>query len=511
MAFPPAIYRLPEELLLQISFQLPDSATPKHLKNLCLVSNKFRPAAQEALHTTAKLSISCGCHPKVNAVVKFLRTLFDRPDLAPKVKTLRFRTVRKNIAKLYEEQSFDFENIRMRCLFKLKDLGYRESHPWIRSLNNSIESAFAGLMLILLPNLVHLDFWVKDHYRGPPSSECISGLFGTMSVPDAILSAWNSVQHLATGDTHTLKCGIGFNNLTSLDLKTISIGTVLRLNGPRSLQGTDKLRDLALTASIQFADRPIVEKAEVQFCDLLDALGCNHLSSLKIFLVNDSYHIVGTDLMTQLDAGYFMDQLVSVQETLESLAITFELPDDEIELEWLLDMWKQPKESLKSFTALKRLLLPQTFLFHSGPDVWINGGQCCEAKNLPSTLESLEILYPNQDIAYWVTGFVQKSSEEMPSVPRLSQITLTCRDEVGMPSSFFTTEVEEIWWTLFADLGIETFVICQIEGSRENLAGLYHDERLEDSEEETDEDEDDDDDEWSDDDEEMPDAVEPTR
>ena len=98
--------QLPEELLLQVASYLPDSAAPRHLKNLCLTSRKLRPIGQEALHTTARLAISCGCHPKVNALVKLLRTVLDRPDLAGKVKTLRFRAVRKQIMQLYAEQGF---------------------------------------------------------------------------------------------------------------------------------------------------------------------------------------------------------------------------------------------------------------------------------------------------------------------------------------------------------------------------------------------------------------------
>lgn len=258
MASQPAVYRLPEELLLQIALQLPDSATPQHLKNMCLVSSKIRPAAQEALHSVAKLFVSCGCHPKVNTVVKLLRTLFERPDLASKIRTLRFRTVRKNIAQLYYEQGFDLAALRVRCLSKLKQLGYKKTHPWWCSISNSVESAFAGLLLVLLPNLTHLDFWVQDHHRGPPSSECISGLFGSMTVPDAIKYGWKNVRHLTSGDTHMLKCEIDFDCLTTLDLKTISIGTVLRLNGPGSLQGTNNLRNLMLTVSIQFADRHLV-------------------------------------------------------------------------------------------------------------------------------------------------------------------------------------------------------------------------------------------------------------
>ncbi|KAF2854310.1 hypothetical protein T440DRAFT_486886 [Plenodomus tracheiphilus IPT5] len=504
MATEPPISRLPEELLLLIAVHLPDSGTPQHLKNLSLVSRKFRPAAQEALHAIAKLSLSCGCHPKVNAAVKLLRTLLDRPDLASKVRVLRFRTVRKNIAKFYESQGFDLSSLRDCSLSRLQELDYGKSHPWWRSIENAIESAFAGLLLVQLPNLVHLDFWVKDHHRGPPSSECITGLFGSSCPPATLAHVWKGIKHLTLGDTHMLKCGLEFPSLTSLDLKTISIGTVLRLNGPGCLQGTDQLRKLALTCSIQFADRPLVEKADVQLSDVFDALGCRQLCDLKILLINDGYHI-GDDLLTQLDAGYFMDQLCKVQDTLESLAITFEPADDETELEWLLDMCTHPKESLRHFAALKRLIIPQVFVFAVTSVTFAHPGITCQPKDLPEKLESLEMLYPHEDIEKWVAGFLNFQKGDDRELPNLKEIVLTCRDEVGIPSAYFTKEVDRIWWKLSIDYGIESFVVCQVEGTRVELVELYHDYGSE-----TDgEDGDDWADEGSDDDDDMPDLIDP--
>lgn len=283
LPFDAPIHKLPEELLLQIATHLPDSAAPRSLKSLCLTSRKFRAAGQEVLHTVAKLSISCGCHPKVNPLLRLLRTLFDRPDLATQVKSLRIRTVRKNVAKICEEQGFSLAPLRTRSLARLEELGYKK-HPWHKTIQNSIESGFAGILLLLLPNLTHLEFWVKDHHRGPPSSECISGLFGGMSAPDSIVNGWGTLRHLTTSDTHLFKSGINFASLTSLDLKTISIGTILRLNGPGCLEGAENLEDLALTVSVQFADRLLIEKAEIQLGDLFDALGCVQLRSLKILL-----------------------------------------------------------------------------------------------------------------------------------------------------------------------------------------------------------------------------------
>jgi hypothetical protein len=105
-----------------------------------------------------------------------------------------------------------------------------------------------------------------------------------MSAPDSIINYWSTLRHLTTSDTHFFKSGINFASLTSLDLKTIFIGTILRLNGPGCLQGAENLQDLALTVSIQFADRLLIEKAEIQLGDLFEALGCVQLQSLKILL-----------------------------------------------------------------------------------------------------------------------------------------------------------------------------------------------------------------------------------
>nr|UPW35121.1 polyketide synthase 4 [Didymella macrostoma] len=475
--------QLPEELLLQIALQLPDSATPKHLKSLSLTSRKLRPIAQEALHTTARLAICCGCHPKVNAVVKLLRTLLDRPDLASKVKALRFRAVRKRVENLYAENGFDLLAFRDRCVSKLAELGYQPTHAWWRSINNCVESTFGGLLLALLPNLIHLDFWVKDHQRGPPSSECISGLWGSTVPPEVILHAWKSIQHLVTGDTSMLKCGILFDRLTVLDLRTVSIGTVLRLNGPGSLQGAESVTSLALTVSIQFADQPLVEKAEVEFSDLLDALACRTLKDLRIMLINDGYHI-GDDLSTELSTGYFLEQLSSVQKSLESLSITLETTEEDGELDWLIDMCQHPIKSMKQFAVLKSLTIPQPFIFDGQTGNWSTDNNC-QANELPPKLEQLELLYPHETVEEWVQGFLPwcfySASAPVPSrgsdagTQSLKKLTLTCREDVGngIGIGHFIDEVDEIWWTLWKDYGIEAEVHDQQRDTKVNLGRLF--------------------------------------
>ncbi|KAH9860057.1 hypothetical protein IAQ61_011841 [Plenodomus lingam] len=505
----PAIFRLPEELLMLVASHLSDSGTPQHLKNFSLVSRKFRPAAQETLHTFANLSVSCGCHPKVNAALRLLRTLFNRPDLACKVRLLRFRTARKDISQLYKSQDFELASLRDRSLLRLQELGYGKSHPWWRSIENTIESAFGGLLLLQLPNLVRLDFCVKDHHRGPPSSECVTGLFGSTCPPASLAYGWRGIKHLTLGDTQMLKCGLELPSLTSLDLKTVSIGTVLRLNGPGCLQGTERLRKLAMTCSIQFADRPL--KADIQLSNMFDALGCQQLTELTILLINDGYHL-DDELGTQLETGYFMDQLCSVEQTLESLSITFEPWDDEGELEWVLEMCIEPKESLKHFTALKRLTIPQEFLFVSSSlhlgQLPAPPGKSCKPRGLPEKLEYLEITHPYEEVLEWATGFLDFSTNISRELPSFSKMVLSCRLDVGMSSDFFTTYVEKVWWRLWVECGIDTFV-GEIGGISSSLAALYDGSISERYDTEgdiwTDENSDDEDEE----DEEMPDLIDP--
>jgi hypothetical protein len=455
--------QLPAELLLQIALYLPDSSTPSHLKNLSLTSQALRPIAQEALFTTAKLCTCCRCRSKANALIKLLRTTLERPDLACKVKTLRFQAVRKPVDKLHTEPGFDLADLRNQCILKLEELGFQQTHPWWRSINNSIESSFGGLLLALLPQLTDVDFCVKDHQHGTYSGECISGLWGGTSPPKSVLHNWKNVNRLTTGDAAMLKCGIQFESLTALDLRTISIGTVLRLNGPGSLQGAENVTDLTLTASIQFADKNFVEKVEIEFGGLFEALACRALKTLRISLVNDGYNI--DDEMPELNGGYFLRQLYSVRDTLESLAITIETTDRN-ELEWVVDMFHQPQGSLVDFSTLKSLTLPQVFLWSSVlPDE--------RRSNLPPNLEQLDLWWPTQRVEAWMQGLIGYQSGQSKLPRQFKKLILTCNEDVGVDAAYFTNDVSETFWDLWNKFDIETETYDQVRNTREMLHLIY--------------------------------------
>jgi hypothetical protein len=217
------------------------------------------------------------------------------------------------------------------------------------------------------------------------------------------------------------------------------------------------------------------------------------------------------DLATELDVGYLLDQLNSLKGSIETLAIMPESTEDETELEWLLDMITHPRKSLKHFTALKHLVVPQVFLFSTESAIYVPPSKSCRPKDLPPKLETLEILYPYEDVEDWVLGFIPPNSRSNGTkvLPNFRQLTLSCLEEVGTPMSYFATFRNQVWWTLSTDYGIETYAKCAIMEAGLSLAKLWlRDQDKSGSEDEwSDEYEDDSD---GDDDDEMPDLIDPT-
>ena len=218
-------------------------------------------------------------------MLRLLRTLFDRPDLAAKVKSLRIGPTRENIVKICQAQRFPLESLRAQSLMKLGELGYTKSHPWSRTIQNSSQLGFAGVLLTLLPALHDLGIWVMDHTRGDAvSDESVSGLFGSMVLPDLIVKRWDKLQSFSTNDTHVFKCNASFKCLTSLELSIVSAGTIMSLNGPGSLQGTESLQRLVLSVAMAFMDPVMMEENESHLSRLFEALNCNRLRILHINL-----------------------------------------------------------------------------------------------------------------------------------------------------------------------------------------------------------------------------------
>jgi hypothetical protein len=457
------IYRLPDELLLQITAHLrakKSAAQHSSLRQLCLVSKKLLPIAQEQLYTAVVLPIPCGCHPGVNAAVQLLRTLLDRPKLACQIKGLRFSIVRRKVGTLYQSHGFDLCEVRGKCLAKLTEYQFAAGHPWRAALQDDFESAYGGVLLSLLPNLDELDFAVKDHHRGYLSVESISALFVTSYPPVTTVAALAKLRYISTADLSFLR-DIAFTNLKTIHLKRVDVRTALQLNGSNTLRGATQLGSLSLELSIQLLDEVYMHEMQVCLGDVFDALGCQKLAHLSIVLSNDAYPMGSA---RSFCAHYFTTQLELVSSTLRKLEIDVDPHEDGDEWSWFFGQCIKPIKSLDKFQELQQLKVPQEFLFKKPLDDAI-----IAPANLPRTLQRLDIVAPDKDVEDWARRFWDKSVD----LPDLKILCLRCREGLNSSKADFAKGVSDVWVSLEDGLNVSC-VVCDIaDGVEKSLKELY--------------------------------------
>ncbi|KAL1608304.1 hypothetical protein SLS60_003244 [Paraconiothyrium brasiliense] len=462
---PPAIYRLPPELLLQIAAQLRARTASDlvHLRNLCLVSKKLLPVAQEQLYANAELPNTCGCHPTVNSAVQLLRTLLERPKLAPHVKGLRFSVVRRNVGRLYQNEfpkkNLDLPALRDLCARELDKLGYGEGHPWWASLGNNVESAYAGLLLCLLPNLAKLQYTVKELHRGCEVADPNPALFGTCSPPATLTDALRtSLQELCTSDLTFLR-SLAFDSLKVLKIRSVTVQTLLQLNGPNTFRGTAQLSELCVGLSVYLLDEYCINDAQTSFRDLIDALGCHKLSTLKLKLEHESYCTLH---MPTFDVQLLVDQMSSLQSTLKILEIDLDLLEAGDEWDFIDTRCKNMGSSMKNFTRMEWLKIPQAFLLAD-----LGSERKVMPQDLPNRLQRLEVVSPDIAIISWAKDILGASEE----LEELREIYLHCRD-VNTPASVFSKSVKPVWSDLF-DCGVTSYIVDLTSKTTKSLPALY--------------------------------------
>ncbi|KAJ4302625.1 hypothetical protein N0V90_001514 [Kalmusia sp. IMI 367209] len=465
----PAMYRLPPELLLQIARNLcPREPAYKlvHLRNLCQVSKKLCLIAQEEFYANAILPISCGCHPTVNAALQLLRTLLERPALARNVKVLRLTVVRRSISTLYcekrHQRPFDFPTFRELCLAKLTTLGYGAGHPWWASLQHDVESAYAGLLLCVLPNLQDLQCTIRELHRGCNVMNSFSALYGTCDPPAALaVTLKKTLQALCTPDTNFLRT-MHFENLNVLRLPSISILTLLELNGPNTFWGTAQLSELYVGLPIRIMDKDSMHEFEVCFRDLLNALGCRTLSILKLRLFNEGYCVVQDP---GLDVQYFVNQLSFVERTLKILEIELNPDEGPQEWEWILSHCENPVSSLMNFAHMESLTIPQGFLFEE--EVLV---KTLSLQILPKKLQCFTVDSPTKEFLTFAEGIL-KSPDDFHD---LRKIILRCRDGPTRALSTFSKIPDPLWQALFVKCGIRSYAY-DVDTKKLKRLGHYDD------------------------------------
>ncbi|PVI04019.1 hypothetical protein DM02DRAFT_586823 [Periconia macrospinosa] len=491
MADEPYIYRLPTEILLQIAGYLGATKDqPLRLQDLCRVSKKLLPIAQSELYANAYLPFTCGCHPCVNPAVQLLRTLLQRPDLAAKVKALRFFATNQTITKLYKQKNFRLKSLRDECLWRLTEYGYTSKldNPWRRCLLNDVESAYVGVLLTLLPNLETLRFQVRETIQGYPSIEPLPAFFGSPVSYPMLANLQKTVKHVGISDIGFLR-DTRFKTLKSLDLSYVDWQTLVRMQGPHTIKSAKSIESLCISMSIYVMEDYTNHGTGLSLRSLLEALDCYNVKSLSIKL-RDQGEPQGSGEI--FDSGELMRSIGVVAARLEKLDIDCDTNQDDHDWEMFLLNCQDPILSFDKFPSLKQLRIPQQLLFthdhEFGEEVGVQLGE------LPEKLEHLEILYPDISILEWLEDFtrLEQYSRQRRS---LKVLYLQCREDVMIESSAFTASPHPVWSKL-PDYGVKCFISEDIDKQARDLEIMFSDHQKgggdqDEDEDEHDEDEDD--------------------
>lgn len=190
-------------------------------------------------------------------------------------------------------------------------------------------------------------------------------------------------------------------------------------------------------------DKACVDDMTVSLCDLIDALGCHSLSTLKIKLEHETYCAFHTP--PTFDVQFFMDQLSCLHPTLRVLEIELDPQEDPEEWEFILDHCQNPIASLTDFTKLEYLKIPQDFLFSIDGD----DPQNLLPHDLPRSLQTLNIVCPTHHVTSWLKHITSVPIGMSFDSHNLRKIVLHCRNDVRTAATTFTKKVKPVFNELF--------------------------------------------------------------
>ncbi|KAF2738772.1 hypothetical protein EJ04DRAFT_560438 [Polyplosphaeria fusca] len=311
-------------------------------------------------------------------MVYLLRTLLDRPDLAIKANGLWVETVRKSVASAYKVEHFDWNCLQKGSLVTLKKLGH-DGDAWSRMIEASIESAYAGLLLTLLPKLRFLDLRVYDSQSGIYSFEPTTALFGAPVMPHVAAPVFQHLECVRLPAPHFALLSEPLESLTYLKLVKMEMRNMIWLNGPGTLLGASGLGTINLKISIRLISKQYSSSYRCFAGDIINAMQCRKLKQLEITF----YDEWGPE--AEHDDGYLIDDLIQcvhkISRRLEN------------------DMTTVIKD-LRPFSNLKRMRVPQVFLIGNNRNPNIRA-------LIPTCLEILVIDHPTSATFGWLETLVE--------------------------------------------------------------------------------------------------------
>ena len=442
---------LPDELLLEILSYF-EGNSPQ-LQCLCLVSHKLLSIAEDILYRS--INVPQRQEPVIH---KLLATLFQRPELAKKAHSLKFIacafdrrsgvrqwppvelkeriSTKEMIKRGYQVHDFLDDCVRQALSVEKAGFYYTQNQvDWKTRLQNRDHGAFCGLLISLLPNLLHLDVnigrWRGDRYAvWHPSITLFSYDDCWADFNHQPFHAIGNLKNLQTlrmpgrqhyfinlrfPKLHTLEFYCGEADLTCTRQVYPGLQTlILRDGGNYKAEGSSYLTP------------KVVQR-------VLLHLECFSLTTFD-FLGGDAQFYGNS----ALDRNYevLVDGLRPVWESLETLRIDIigsreDRVHEVVAYNSIFDNIT-PVDFLCTFTQLKHLSIPQHVLFNKNTKIhsfFVNFSYL-----LPPNLEVLTIYWPGQDIITWLQDLYSTS---LNSFKNLKTINLVCRKLSGKSANWF--------------------------------------------------------------------------
>lgn len=490
---------IPTELVLGIVENL-GSFDHDALASLCLVSKRFHNILSLILYREIRIRLVG--RNRTN-LVPLICTLCTRPDLAARVKCLKFDRDALVIWKgqpgagLSQRTILDYVWSLYSCLNMTKYEGnqYKDRfHLWVAKMREGDDRALSGLLLAVTPNLedLRIRMFQESPELGPffrPSRLPLPEIF-----PISIQSDWvqspsecmaelaclspmmKGIRHVRLLRTEGLNLSLLNLPFESLEHLELQIGKC-RYNwgelsaGPRMHRLYPSLKSLYVNAHWD-----VVWGLSIRSCILaiIQNLECHGLKSFHLNL--DGWDWFGVKSTVVPDFEALMRDLEPVKASLEHL---------QLDVNWYPNCWRtesrsakranrpahhryksfQAAASFKTFTALSKLEIPQAALLPSshynlGSHVQYPVPLLQVENRLPQKLEELVIHSPVKNILL----LLDRIDQSLSAFPSLRKIVLSCNWEWGAHANFFRRPLPAI--LALRSHGIEVQIIqAQRKGS----------------------------------------------
>ena len=453
---------LPEEILVQIfgNFEWQGH----QLRELSLISTKTRGPAKEILYRSINIS-----ELGISRIVPLLESLFDQPELCVKVQNVRIYLLSHPLGSMecscdnphsHSPRCKDFVRKCNRRVNALGNLGFASDqikNTWLDCLKKRYQAAFAGVLLLLLQNLVSLDVRMLESTSNSPTSDIrdsnstLIHLFSIPRVqlqPDTIILSLGSLSRVTHLCIHTTRCllTLHFPHLQILETDTIKRSANTQLRGYPSLKTLIVRHD-------PYSQRNGRKPPFANLARFIGWIGCSNLISVQFLMsYGPAYDRRDSQNCINLVAG-----LANISASLEHLKVDIIGPYKDDVYETHDSIWisnnMTPIASLRNFKNLRKLDIVQhalikhcpieddqadqrlsTFkelpLYQHGITVPEYGDQSLLSAILPASLEILTIYWPNEDIIEWLEDLY----ENIDSV-NLKKVNLCCRALPGGKSA----------------------------------------------------------------------------